>query len=777
LLALALAAAGCGRTTPLGAGGDSGATAWDTNPPIPDGLILPDNLPPPLPDQGVPPPPPDQGPPVHDLIPPIPDAWIQHDLPVPPTDGPKPPPDLPGPTPDVWPWPPDTQPPLPDMPIPPDQGVCTPSCSQLCSVVISCGHYTGTYSKCVTECLSWTATQTQCLTKLVCAGISSCVPYGSCMIKPPQPDLVNKSFTASVSKSTVTYKVTTCNTGKGAAGAFAVDLFYDQKAAPKAGQTGNQSKQHTSLAVGACVSDTFTRTNTPNGTYASYVLADSGGAVSESSETNNAAGPVSVTVKVGPPPVKAPDLVVKKLTASTYTILGNTVVRYIATVCNSGTKDAAASRVDVYYNRKTAPTAGTKGNNSTSVPALKVGACTNRNIMRTSVGKGTYTSWAYADTANTIKESDENNNSYGPVTISTSGTKTGDLTIKSFTYQAYAYNTVLYRIYVCNVGTGATASTSVGLYMNLKSAPTSSTKPTASSSVGLLQPGQCSTRYITRVNTSTGTYSSWAFVDPNNYITETSETNNIKGPLKVSVGGTANKPDLYFKSFSAKMNGTKLDYKYQVCNQGKSAATPFRVDLYYNLSSAPKAKQSGGQASIVPVLNAGSCRTITRSRNNPPTGTSNAYVYADSWQWVSESKENNNVSGPVTTTLSTQGCTQICMFATYCGLFTWTQWMQCNNWCKGLDATKKKCVQTARQKQSCSDMKKCSLPKPPPPPPSPISCYQVCNYLVNTCKYLPSNQLITCTALCMQRSSSQVNCARKAVQAKQCIQTAMCLFQ
>ena len=33
-------------------------------------------------------------------------------------------------------------------------------------------------------------------------------------------------------------------------------------------------------------------------------------------------------------------------------------------------------------------------------------------------------------------------------------------------------------------------------------------------------------------------------------------------------------------SAAAKMNGTKLDYTMQVCNQGKSAATPFRVDLY-----------------------------------------------------------------------------------------------------------------------------------------------------------------------------------------------------
>jgi len=781
ILTLAFVAAACGRSPTLpGFGADSGTGNYDARPggqdltpPVPDGLILPDNLPPP-PDQG--PQPPDLVPPLpdlsptNDILPPVPDAWIPQDQTGPPL------PDGPGPKPDVWPWPSDTAPPLPDMPIPPDQGPCSPTCTQMCTVLISCGLIKETYNQCVTNCLKWPAAQTTCLTNYICQGVSSCVPYSSCLTQPTKPDLVS-TLTASASGSTVTYTAKTCNQGKAAAsGNFYVDVYYNPKSKPTNKKYGNQFKQHKSLAAGACVTDTFTRKNTPAGTYKSYVQVDSDNYVAEANETNNVAGPVTVTVKTGPPPVKGPDLVIKSMSTYTYTIFGTTAVRYRVTVCNNGTVDAAASQVDVYYNQKSAPKAGAKGNTSRSVPALKAGNCTTRDLIRTGVGKGTYTSWAYVDTGNKIKETDETNNAFGPVTVSTSGTSNGDLKITSFTYQAYAYNTVLYRITVCNVGAGATGSTSVGLYYNLSAAPTSSTKPDRTSTVAVLQPKQCSTRYITRVQTKTGTYNSWAFVDPSNYIKETDEKNNIKGPLKVTVGGAANKPDLYFKSFSAKMNGTKLDYTMVVCNKGKSAATPFRVDLYYNLSAAPKAKQSGGQMSIVPVLNAGSCRTITRSRNNPPTGTTNAYAYADSWQWVSETDEKNNVAGPVKTTISLQGCTTLCMFATYCGLFKWSAFPQCLNWCKGLDSKTKTCAQNAQKSQSCSALKKCNLPKPPPPPPSPLACYSVCNWLTNTCKFVPSGQTLTCSALCMTRTSAQVACAQKAQKAKNCLQGVTCLL-
>ena len=777
-LSFALAAVGCGRTTTLGAGGDSGPDNYDARPhgqdltpPPPDGFVLPDNLPPPPP-LDMTPPPVDTTVPPTDLIPPIPDAW----LPPPPTDGPQPPTDLPGPTSDIWPWPADTMPPLPDLPAPPDQGPCSPTCTQMCTVVISCGQYTGGYNKCVNECLSWASSQTKCLSDLICQGVSSCVPYGSCLTKPQLPDLVNKIFTASVSGSTVNYTVQTCNLGKAAAGSFYVDLYFHPGAKPTPKKYGNQFKQHKGLAAGACVNDTFTRQNTPAGTYASYVQLDSDDYVKEDNETNNVAGPLSVIVKSGPPPVKGPDLVIKSMIASTYTVFGNTVVRYTVTICNNGTQDAAASQVDVFYDQKSTPKAGDKGNNNRSVPALKAGNCTNRDVLRTGVSKGTYTSWAYVDTANKIKESVETNNAFGPVTVTTSGSTTGDLKITSFTYQAYAYNTVVYAIKVCNVGTGATGANEVGLYYNLATAPTTSTKTDRTSSVGLLQPNQCTTSYIPRPQTPTGTYTTWAYVDHGTKVTETNETNNTGGPLKVSVGGTANKPDLFFKSFTAKMNGTKLDFTMQVCNQGKSAATPFRVSLYYNLTAVPTAKQAGGQTSIVPILNAGSCRTITQSRNNPPTGTTNAYAYVDSWEWVSESNEKNNTAGPVTTTLSTQGCTTLCMFATYCGLFKWNQFGQCTNWCKGLDATTKTCAQKAMTSGSCSALKACNLPKPPPPPPSPLACYSVCNYLINTCKYLPSGQTLTCSALCLTRTSAQVTCAQAAMAKKQCIQTAICLF-
>ncbi len=763
IVTLSLVLAACGRTPIHGSGDDHDAFVRppvpDTLTPPPDGLTLPDSIYPP------PPPPPDGGPP-----------------PPPPTDiGPwpwdtKPPP----PPKDIGPLPWDTKPPPTDITPPPpkDIGPCKATCTQMCQVLIACGLIKKSYNQCVYECNGWPSTQKSCLNKMICGGVSSCITIGTCLAPATLPDLTIKSFTAAVKGSTVSYKVQVCNTGKAKANAFYLDLYYNRQVAPGAKNYGNKYVQiKGGLAAGACTVHTFTRHNTPKGTYASWAQVDTDGYVKESNEKNNVKGPVKVSVGGTPPPVKKADLTIKSLDVSVWGTYVATV-RYRFNICNNGAVASTATSVHVYYNRKSAPTKGQKGNKSTTVPAIKAGNCVIRDITRTWVQKGTYISWGYVDPDNKVAESNENNNVTGPKTVSVNTTTPGaDLKITGFSYQNYAYNTVMYVIKVCNVGKGNAANSQLTLYYNLKSAPKQGQNGNRTITVPGLQAGQCSTRYAPRPNTPSGTYYSYAYIDPKNSIKETNENNNVAGPIKVVVSSN-NKPDLHVKSFKAAVSGKNVKYTLQVCNKGKAAATPFRTDIYYNRSSAPKAGQGGNTFVITATLGAGSCRTINRTRSSVAAGTYKSWAFVDTGRWVAESNENNNVGGPVTVTLQPplSQCMQTCTFAIQCGLFKISQALQCAQWCAGLTTSAKKCVDAAVKKKSCADLKKCKLPPPPPPPPPPGVCADICSYLVNTCKLLPSNQYWTCFGACQSLPKSKITCAQNAKAKKQCMQTVMCIL-
>ena len=763
MIVLSLILISCGRTAVHGDGEDDDGFVRppvpDTLTPPPDGLVLPDSInPPPPPDMGPPPPPPpDTGPWPWDTQPPPP-----------PTDT--------GP----WPW--DTQPPPPPTditpPPPKDIGPCKATCTQMCQVLIACGLYTKGYNQCVYECNGWPSNQKNCLNKYICGGVSSCMTIGTCVAPTTLPDLVIKSFTASVNKATVTYKIQVCNQGKAKAGAFYLDVYYNRSSAPGAKTYGNKYVQiKGGLAAGACSSQTFTRSNTPAGTYSSWAQADTDGYVKESNEKNNVKGPVKVTVSGTPPPVKKADLTIKSLSVSVYGTYVATV-RYRFNICNNGNLDSPATQVSVYYNQKTAPKPKQTGNKSTTVPAIKAGNCVIRDILRTWVQKGTYISWGQVDPDNKVAESNEKNNVIGPKTVSVNTTTPGaDLKITAFSYQHYAYNTVLYSVRVCNVGKGNAANSQVRLYYNLTSAPKQGQTGSRTITVPGLQAGQCSTRYAPRPNTPAGTYYSYAYADPTNAIKETNENNNVAGPIKVTVS-SSNKPDLYFKSFTATLSGKDIKYSMQVCNKGKAAATPFRTDLFYNRNSAPTAGQTGNTFVLTATLGAGNCRTINRTRSNVSNGTYKSYAFVDTGKWVAESAENNNVAGPVTVTIQppqTQ-CMQVCTFAIQCGLFKIAQALQCAQWCAGLTTSAKKCVSDALAKKSCPDLKKCKLPPPPPPPPPPGVCADICTYLVNTCKLLPSNQYWTCFGACQNLPKNKIKCAQNAKAKKQCMQTVMCIL-
>ncbi|MFZ5785131.1 MAG: CARDB domain-containing protein [Acidobacteriota bacterium] len=599
-------------------------------------------------------------------------------------------------------------------------------------------------------------------------------PPGDFGPPPALPDLVVSSFTAKVTGTTVTYSVVTCNKGQGSAGSFYVDVYYNRSAAPGVGDFGELYQDYPGLAAGACLTTTLTRTGTPSGSYASWAQVDADGVIGESIEVNNVSGPVQVVVG-GPPPAGI-DLVLTSLKATVSGTIAS--VTYQMQVCNQGTAASPATEAHVFYNLSGAPPAGQKGDATTNVPALQPGSCTNRSVVRSGVPPGSYSSYARVDPLNVVAESNESNNTFGPLVV-TVGTAAGaDLSIKSFSSQVIGQTTVRYQLQVCNGGTGASGATTVHAYYNRGTAPTAGLSGDQLAAVPNLAPGACSTQNLYRYGTPPGSYTSWAQVDPQNGVQETNETNNVAGPLTVTVSGPSQQANLALTQFTAQVTGTTINFATTVCNSGTVAAANFRLDLYYNRTTAPKVGDLGDVYDLIPQLAAGACTVRNRSATNLKAGVYTSWAQVDTTNTVSESNEQNNTAGPRVSVIAgpVVDCTAICALAVSCGLFTATQLAQCASWCANLPTTAKQCASAAVQSGGCTALKACNLPPPPPPPPPPGVCPDLCSYLISPCSLLPSSQYWACVGACENLAPDRLQCAQDAKAKGQCMQVVTCLF-
>jgi len=240
------------------------------------------------------------------------------------------------------------------------------------------------------------------------------------------------------------------------------------------------------------------------------------------------------------------------------------------------------------------------------------------------------------------------------------------------------------------------------------------------------------------------------------------------------------RPDLVIKNFTAKANGADIEYSYEVCNVGtaKVSALFFRVDLYYKSLLAPLPMIPGDTSTTHwGALAPGSCaKTTKKTYKNAPVGLYRSYVRADTLNNVKESNEGNNTSGPQTLTVSPpSSCYTMCIFAIGCGKFQIVEYGNCLTWCKGLSSTEYKCAENARDKVSCSDFNKCNLPAKPTLP-TILTCWDVCNYLINTCKLIPSNQQLTCNVGCFVLPYTKKTCALNAMNKKLCTSMMLCLL-
>jgi subtilase family serine protease len=516
---------------------------------------------------------------------------------------------------------------------------CVPDCAKICELQKNCSIITADrVADCVNTCsVNPSALTMLCLAQLVCQSSQDCNAAQQCVLNPQLPDLQLKIYPASTSQGQIRYRGTVCNQGTSSSSPASLHFYRNLPTRPSVGQKGDQIVQVPTLTAGACRDFYASDNGLPAGQYTVWGQVDAEGAVVELDENNNIDGPKVVSVSG---PSKLPDLVVSGLTWSGGS---NPYGYYAAKVCNYGAAAATGSTLGVFYNRSSAPNAGSSPSKTLKVGYLSPGACSTYSVSA-SLNYGTFTSWAYVDTGNGVQESNESNNHYGPLKITIGGPTSPDLQITSL-YSNVSGNTVSYTATVCNKGQGYAQSSYLDLFYNRNSQPTPYTNPNKSLYIKPLSGGAC-TSVKTASYLATGTYLSWGYVDRKNVVKESNESNNVKGPVKFSVGsGTL--PDLVVTKLTTFTSSSGYTYYYAtVCNYGKASSGYSQLDLYWNRNSSPPSYLPGNQSTSVYALSPGACTTRTIYSKLSP-GTYSSWVRVDRNNAVQEQNESNNVYGPL----------------------------------------------------------------------------------------------------------------------------------
>jgi subtilase family serine protease len=294
--------------------------------------------------------------------------------------------------------------------------------------------------------------------------------------------------------------------------------------------------------------------------------------------------------------------------------------------------------------------AGTEATLNIVVPALP------------SVAAGTYYLGAFADSTNSINESDESNNTRfaNPTAV----TYAPDLVITAITPPAAATigKPVTVPVTVKNQGVGTTGRNfTVGLYLCSDSTISPSCSRIAYPTVTTLAAGAEATLNIVvpaMPSVTAGTYYIGAFADSVNVINESDETNNTRFANSTTVTYA---PDLVITAITPPASATigkPVTVPVTVKNQGVgTTGRNFTVGLYLCSDSTISPSCSRIAYPAVATLAAGAEATLNIVVPAMPSVTAGAYylgAIADSNNVINESDETNNSLAPGAATMITK---------------------------------------------------------------------------------------------------------------------------
>ena len=381
-----------------------------------------------------------------------------------------------------------------------------------------------------------------------------------------------------------------------------------------------------------------------------YIRAyvDATGSVTESNEgNNNHFGAIAVGSTL---PDLMADSTTVPYTGSTAGAGSGFTARY--RVRNGGSGATTAGFTATFYYCPTASTTGCTSLGSQTVSTkLAGGQTTYVNSPGLKVPAqaryGTGYVRIYVDSANAVKEANENNNNvwdaisvtnrpdiyvsastvpYSGSTTAAGSTFTGRYTIvNGATTSAFTTNFTVSYHYCPAVSTSG--CTLIGSQTITADFNAGSSYTFTSSTLTLPSSATTGTRYVR------------AFIDSANAVSEYNENNNTDYDA-ITVGGSPT--DLYIKSLTAKTTGTTVTFVATMCNGGSTKSPNAVLALYFNLTAAPTCTTTFSSAYTIVGLAAGACTSRTFTRTSTPKGAYLGWARADSNCKVTESSETNN---------------------------------------------------------------------------------------------------------------------------------------
>ena len=364
----------------------------------------------------------------------------------------------------------------------------------------------------------------------------------------------------------------------------------------------------------------------PTGTYYLVALADPATGIPETSESNNGG--------VGGQFAVSTDLLVDSVSAT----LAAGKLSYTVNVRNNGNISAASTSTQLYLSVD-----GTVSTSVQSVPVSTaplapgaVAALKGTVSLPATVAPATYLVAARADSADSMKESNEGNNG----AVGNQVTLSNDLTITALS-GTLSNGQLTYNIKVSNSGTG-NPSAGIALYFSADQAAATSdylvTTKTASIPAGT---EMTLTGTVTvPPGTPSGTYYLAALADAANAVVEVNESNNSATAEQFTVGS-----DLQIGPVSGTITAGVLSYSVTVKNTGNIAAASSSTGVYLSTDGTATTSDYRLSAITTSSLAAGAEKILTGKVTVPltiPPGSYFVAAVANASGAVKESNATNN---------------------------------------------------------------------------------------------------------------------------------------
>lgn len=446
----------------------------------------------------------------------------------------------------------------------------------------------------------------------------------------------------------IAFTVDVSNDGDADAKTICLDLFWDLAGPPSPNDTSEAEGFVGVLPAKSSETLEMVLDYAPPGVHTATLFVDSCQLVTEGNELDNL---TQIPIDIQPPKPPGPDIVFENLTVNVY----DGVALFEARVHNVGDAPTGSFPIDVYLDPPGPPGVDDAGDQFVWVQGLDPDVTAVVGFPPVTLTPGAHTAYALADSLGFVDESDEGNNLFGPIDLDTGPTDPPKPDLFLHGLEVTTIGTALtFDLTVGNGGEGGAPQTRTIVVLDAETPPDPLTAAELEHRETTIPPLLSGTQEVGIAawdDAPTGTHHAWVLLDVDGAATESSEENNVIGPITVYVQLPGPAPDLVVTSFEATVLGADVLYAVEATNGGTASTGPFDVDVFFDSEYKPNVQigqAPPGAHVIEPVgLAPGESATYELQWAPADVGSWRSWVELDALNQIAESDEKNNADGPL----------------------------------------------------------------------------------------------------------------------------------